>query len=237
MTYTELVDLAPTVINELTAEFVRRGKECMEASETSQETACLMLAMRASSLLRGVGFLIQSATLDSRYVVTRAFMEARDLLITFRFDDKGARDKIGYWFAGKMDQSWKADHKKCEEFLSKLGTGEPEFARRWSMATALSHPTVHAARNSASYMDSFVSRGFHSENSVETMESNIVDYLGCIDSLIAVSMIDAPGWIPLRFNPALTPNLDAFRDSVIEVAIPILNRRKDISLPKGSFRE
>jgi hypothetical protein len=237
MTYTDLFDLAPTVINELTVEFVRRGKECMKANKTSQETACLMLAMRASSLLRGIGLLMQPATLDSKDVVTRAFMEARDLLITFRFDNKGTRDKIGYWFAGKIDQSWKADHKKCEEFLTKLGTGKPELARRWSMVTALSHPTVYAAGNSASYMDSLVSGGFHSKNSVEVMESKIVDYLGNIASLIAVATLDVPGWIPLHFNPALTPNLDAFHDSVYEVAIPILNKRKDVSLPKGSFRE
>jgi hypothetical protein len=49
--------------------------------------------------------------------------------MTFRFDHKGTRDKISYWFAGKVDSSWKAEYTKCEEFMEKLGHSGTNFAK------------------------------------------------------------------------------------------------------------
>jgi hypothetical protein len=40
-------------------------------------------------------------TIDSYEVLGRAHLEARDLLMTFRFDDENARQKVRYWFGGK----------------------------------------------------------------------------------------------------------------------------------------
>jgi hypothetical protein len=69
-------------------------------------------------------------TRDSFEVLIRGFLEARDLLTTFRFDNKGTRDKFGYWFEGKLGNSWKADHSKCEQFFKKLGHPGSQFAAR-----------------------------------------------------------------------------------------------------------
>ena len=77
--------LAPTAIKELTAELFRRGDECMKADETSQSTACFLLALRLASLLCGMGLLLKPSTRDSYDVLARSFMESRDLLLTFRF--------------------------------------------------------------------------------------------------------------------------------------------------------
>jgi hypothetical protein len=57
--------------------------------------------------------------------------------MTFRFDHKGTRDKISYWFAGKVDSSWKAEYTKCEEFMEKLGHSGANFAKKWSQTTTL----------------------------------------------------------------------------------------------------
>jgi hypothetical protein len=146
MTFDDLLMIAPAVINELATEFVRRGDECLNAEKTSQLTACTFLALRSVSLLCGMAPLLQPARRDSCDVLVRSLLESTDLLMHFRFDDEGTRKKIEYWFAGKTDNAWKADHNKCEEFMRRLGQGESQLATRWSAMTALSHPTVYAAR-------------------------------------------------------------------------------------------
>jgi hypothetical protein len=47
-------------------------------------------------------------------------METRDLLLTFRFDDDGIRNTIRTWFKGLNDSTWRARHKKTEEFVKKI---------------------------------------------------------------------------------------------------------------------
>ena len=167
----------------------------------------------------------------------RAFMESRDLLCTFRFDDNSARKKIGYWFAGEHDSSWKADHDKCERFLDKLAGGRSELARRWSMFSALSHPTSYAASNSVRVADSWVNSRPHTCGSRIALEFKVADYLVSIDTLIVIGTIDLPEWVSLACDPARMPNVDSFHDLVTEIALPILNRTRDKSLPPGSFRE
>jgi hypothetical protein len=54
-----------------------------------------------------MGIMLGPETSDSYEVLCRAHLEARDLLMTFRFDDEGARNKIRYWFAGTADSAWK----------------------------------------------------------------------------------------------------------------------------------
>jgi hypothetical protein len=142
MTSDEISIMAPSVIREVAAEFVRRGDECLRQDRTSQRTACIFLALRFISLLRSMEPLLTPSTRDSWDVLSRALLESTDLLMNFRFDDEGARQKIAHWFAGKIDSSWKADHHKCEEFLRRLGYGESELATRWSVMTTVSHPTV-----------------------------------------------------------------------------------------------
>jgi hypothetical protein len=117
----EPLNSASTVLTELTAEFVRRYLEEMDKDSKSQTIACLLLAMRSASLLCAAGRLLDPRTLDGLEVMKRAFLEARDLLMTFRFDEKGIRNKVEYWFEGKLDNSWNADREKCEQFLERHG--------------------------------------------------------------------------------------------------------------------
>ena len=137
------------MLTELTTEFVRRYSEEMDKDPKSQTIACLLLAMRSASLLCAAGRLLDPRTLDGLEVMKRAFLEARDLLMTFRFNEKGIKDKVEYWFEGKLDNSWNADRKRCEQFLERQNLPGAEFAKPWSSQSALTHPTKYAAQNSA----------------------------------------------------------------------------------------
>jgi hypothetical protein len=224
----DLLKLTPTVIKELATEFVRRGDECMKADQTSQVTACFLLALRSVSLLCGMEFLLKPNTRDSWDVLARSFMESRDLLIDFRFDDRGTRQKVHAWFQGN---AWKAAHKRCEIFIKRVGGGDSELGRRWSMFSALSHPTVQAARNSAAMTVSRVSRREKIEDFNIIMEPKLADFLFSISTLIVVTTFDFPGWIPLGCDLSRMPNVEPFRLSVAQTVLLIRGRNKDASIP------
>jgi hypothetical protein len=235
MTPDELLIIAPTVIKEMANEFFQRGDECMKANATSQETACFLLALRSVSLLCGMGVLLKPNTRDSLDVLVRSFMETRDLLMTFRFDDQSIRNKVKRWFEGTNDSTWKAEHKRCERFLDALSGGESELARRWSMFSALGHPTVHAARHSTAMVVSWVTR--RNEPDIENaMTQKVVDYLESISTLIVVATFDLPGCISLGCDLNRMPNVEPFRTQAAVVLSPLLAKTKDNTLPKGSFR-
>ena len=80
----ELLIAAPAVLAELTKELVRRGDEEYRKSPESQITACFFLAIRSASLLCGMAKLLIPQARDSLEVLSRGFLEARDLLMTFR---------------------------------------------------------------------------------------------------------------------------------------------------------
>ena len=235
MTVDELLIVAPTVTKEMASEFFRRGDECMKANATSQETACFLLALRSVSLLCGMGLLLKPNARDSLDVLIRSFMETRDLLMTFRFDEQGIRNKVKRWFEGSNDSTWKAEHKKCERFLDALSGGESELGRRWSMFSALSHQTVHAARRSTAMVVSWVTR--RKEPDIENaMTHKVVDYLESICTLIVVATFDLPGCISLGCDLNRMPNVEPFHTHAAAVLSPLLAETKDNALPKGSFR-
>jgi hypothetical protein len=233
MTFNEALAIAPTVIGELAIEFVRRGEEYVKANKTSQPTACMFLALRSVSLLLGMGKVMDAPTFDSWDVLSRSYLESTDLLMTFRFDDEGARTKIGYWFAGKVDNSWKADHQKCEDFIRRLGEGETEFATRWSVMTTLSHPTLYAAQNSAIRVEAWVRKR---ADSTEIMVNRVADYLTAITKLIVITTFDLPGWIPLGLDLSRIPNADRFQSEWKNAVAPIHALNAEITLPEGSYR-
>lgn len=68
--------------------------ECFDLDINSQHAACFLLAIRSASLLRGMEALLRPDTFDSWDVLMRAFLESRDILLTFRFDDEGTRKHI-----------------------------------------------------------------------------------------------------------------------------------------------
>jgi hypothetical protein len=235
-TLDELLVLAPTVIKELTSEFFRRGDECMRTDETSQSTACFLLALRSASLLCGMGLLLKPGTRDSYDVLARSFMESRDLLLTFRFDDEGIRNRIRTWFKGVDQNAWKPLHKKCEAFVNRLAGGETELARRWSAFSALTHPTVHAAKHSTALVVSWVTGRSKSEDFNAIMEPKVADYLTSISTLIIATTFDFPQWVTLGCDMGRMPSVEAFRLGAARVTSPILDRTKNIPLPPDSYR-
>jgi len=228
MTLDEVLLLDPAVVQELTTEFVRRADECMTADRESQLTACFMLALRASSLLCGMALLLRPNTRDSWDVLARSFMESRDLLVNFRFDDDDTRQKILRWFHGK---EWKADHKRCEAFLNRISGGEVELARRWGMFSSLAHPTFTACRNSTAMTVSWVTH--RREDFAAVMERKVADYLTSISTLIIAATFDLPGWVALGCDLGRTPNVEPFREGVKQAAGPILDRNGDPTVPQG----
>jgi hypothetical protein len=229
---------APSVIVELTREFVRRSDEEYRKDPKSQLTACFFLSTRSASLLWGIGkLLIDPETHDSSEVLSRGFLEARDLLLTFRFDHSGTRERIGYWFAGKVDNSWKADHIKCEELMTRIGYGGAEFGKRWSMTTTLAHPTMFASNNSMVCASSWASSPPRVLDVQRMMESKVADYLASIASLIVMATYELPGLVSLKCDLNRMPNIDSFRANAFAVSKPILDRIKDGDLPPGSYRD
>ncbi len=93
VTLDELLASAPEALAELTAELFRRADIAMRADKESQLTACLQLGLRAASISHGMARVIDLHTLDSFETLNRAAIEARDLLMHFRLDDKGTRGK------------------------------------------------------------------------------------------------------------------------------------------------
>lgn len=231
----EILVSAPAVLGELTRELVRRGDEEYRKDQKSQATACFFLAIRSASLLCGMSKLLTPQTRDSSEVLLRGFLESRDLLMTFRFDQKGTRDKIAYWFDGNLGSSWKAEHKKCDEYMEKLGHGGTEFGKRWSQITTLAHPTRFAAQNSVGATTLWAANPPRVDDFNSMMESKIADYLTCIATLIVIATIDLPGLISLGCDLNRMPNIDTFRANVFSVVVPILNKT-DGDLPPGSYR-
>jgi len=119
MTFEQLCDLVPNVLSEMASEFVSRSGEHSDVDVTSQHTACFQLAIRSVSLLRGMEVLLRPDTFDSWDVLMRAFMESRDVLSTFRFDDEGARNHVRGWFRGKNSQAWKPSIRSVRNFRPK----------------------------------------------------------------------------------------------------------------------
>jgi len=236
MTMNEILESAPAVLLEFTRELVRRGAECAQVDSNSQESACLSLAIRAASLLLSMGVLLRPPCRDSVEVLCRAFLESRDLLMTFRFDQQGARNKVRYWFAGKDDPSWKPELKKCEEFLDKIGEGSSELGQRCSQMSALSHPTTYAATNSVSCVTLWASVPPRPDDFVAVMVPKIADYLTSISTLVVIATYELPGLISLGFDVTRLPLTEQFRENVKEVVLPILNSYADQSLPEGSYR-
>lgn len=236
VTLEELYSLTPTVLKEMMTEFVRRSVECRKVDAESQQTACLLLAVRSVSLLCGMGLLLRPTTLDSYEVLNRAFLESRDLLMTFRFNDRQAREKVGYWFQGKYDRSWKADHQKCEEFLHRRGASQLELRTRWSMVTTLSHPTKYAAENSAVGLDICITGRAKAEDLSDSMMIKRADYLLSIARLIMAVTFDLKGWAPLGCDPHRMPTVEPFRENAEIIALPLVNRPQKHGLPVGSYR-
>jgi hypothetical protein len=213
----QLLVAAPGVLDEMVKEFVRVANIHGQADRQSQKTACSLLAIRSVSLLCSMGLLLRPPTLDGYDVLARSFLESRDLLTTFRFDNEGARKQIRSWFAG--NDGWKPKHKVCEEFIERIGGRDPEFARRWGIFSGLCHPTARATENSGALTAARLA-GTVPEDDI--MRPKIADYVANVASLKFAATFDAPGWISLGCDLNRMLTAEPFRLDTAAIAVPIL---------------
>lgn len=230
MTLDELLEKTPIVLGEFTREVFRRADEAMLADNTSQLTACLLVALRAASVMHGMAAVLDLSTIDSFETLNRAAIEASNLLMNFRFDDKGTRYKIGYWFTGAKDNAWKADHKKLDEFLAKKGAEGIQLGMNWSKLSVLSHPTKYAADNSTVVI---IHRLTGRLNGMD-FTGKRADYALGVARLIAGATYDFDEWIPLRLDMARMPNAEDFMMNAEISAAPIVNAPANNPLPPHS---
>jgi hypothetical protein len=229
-----LLQSAAVVLAELTKELIRRSHQEGNKDRRSQVSACLFLAIRSASLLSGIGQVLRPDFLDSAEVLNRAFLESRDLLMTFRFDHDETRQRIAYWFNGKVDSSWKANHDKCNQFWKKRGY-QTDFGLRWSQSTTLSHPTVYASTNSLNCASIWAVRAPLPPDISEMVDFKRADFLMCINTLIVITTIDGPGLVSLGCDPSRMAHNERFRAEVSAVAQPIIDKHV-ANLPSGSYR-
>ena len=216
----ELLGAAPGVLQEMVKEFVRVANIHGQADRHSQKTACSLLAIRSVSLLCSMGLLLRPPTLDGYDVLARSFLESRDLLTTFRFDNDGARKQVHAWFSGK--DGWKPKHKVCEEFVKKLSGKDPEFARRWGVFSGLSHPTARATENSGELTSDRLTHTMCEDEVMQLLRPKVADYVTSIASLMFAATFDAPGWISLDCDLDRMPIAEQFRLQGTAIAVPIL---------------
>lgn len=232
MSLDELLEMAPRILDELTRELFRRANVSMLADAKSQLTACFQLGLRSASLMQGMAEVLHAPTEDSFEVLNRAAIEARDLLMHFRFDDQATRNKVAYWFAGAKDNSWKADLTKIDEFLTKQGAIGIQLADNWGRLSVLSHPTTYAATNSTVVIVDRITGRTPKVN----MTHKRADYLVGISRLIMATTYELPGWIPLGIEPARIPGVEPFSQLAEIIGSPILDGPLDNPLPAHSIR-
>jgi hypothetical protein len=231
-----IVDAAPNVLEALTRELFNRHAPALHADRKSQLTACLQLGLRAASITHGMSRVLDLHTFDSYETLNRAAIEARDLLMHFRFDDEGTRRKVGYWFAGKPDNAWKADHARLDEFLTKQNVLlNTSLGESWSSMSVLTHPTMYAADNSSVVI---INRIAGRVNDLDRINITLkrADYVVGIARLFLATVYDVPGWIPLGLNLANIPDVQQFCINAELVGGPILNDPNPHPLPDHSIR-
>jgi hypothetical protein len=232
LTLDDVFDSAPDVLEELTRNLVDRAAHAMRADAESQLTACLQLGLRSASIMHGMASVLSLPTLDSYETLNRAAIEARDLLMHFRFDDKGTREKVGYWFAGAKDNAWKADHTKVEEFLAKQDALNTPLAVNWSKVSVLTHPTKYAAENSAVVV---IHRMTNLMNGL-SLEQKRADYIVGMARLHLAAVYELPGWISLGLNRAYVQRVQTFCRDAELIGGPIVNGPVNRPLPEHSIR-
>jgi hypothetical protein len=234
VTIHDLIPDAPEVLRELSAEYLRAAEIATTADPRSQRSACLLLALRSASILHGISQVLSPEAVDSADLLARGFLEARDLLLTFRFDDEGTRRKIYAWFEGKGDGAWKPNHQRCEDYIRSMGGGESELEIRWSMQSALSHSTYVAATNSSRVVERRI-KGPEAPSSI-AYDVKVADYLLAFASLFALTAGEQPTWISLSLDPARMNRSILFSLMAAKVSEPILDATRDNRLPGDRYK-
>jgi hypothetical protein len=220
------------MLDALTRELIQKAGDAMRANAKSQLTACLQLGLRSASIMHGMERVLDLQTLDSYETLNRAAIEAKNLLMHFRFNDKGTREKIGYWFAGAKDQAWKADHTKVEAFLTTQGALDLKLGEGWSKVSVLTHPTKYASDNSTVVILHRTTGLLNGLN----IEQKRADYVIGIARLFLATVLNFPGWIPLGLNHANMPSFQSFCLNAELIGGPIVNAPVSHPLPEHSLR-
>jgi len=232
VTLQDLYIQLPVAIREMESEFFRVGGEHFDCDMASQETACFMLAIRGTSLLTTMGKVLQMDSFDAYDVLQRAFMETRDLLSTFRFDDDETRKRINTWFKNKDKKAWKARHSVCEKFFNSVGASDLQLARKWGMFSALSHPTEMATRNSVAIRGAtFVP--LKKRELLSVLEEKIADYITTSMTLFVTTSFDLERWVPLGCDVSKMQTAESLRESAPSIVMPVLKRVELRTRPSG----
>jgi hypothetical protein len=233
MTLDDLMPIAETVIDDLSAALILRGHEAMLVDNKSQLVACLQLGLRSASMMRGMAKVLALETFDSYEVLARAAIEARDLLMHFRFDDRDTKVRIGFWFAGKKDNSWQANHAKLDKFLADqdalLNT---EFKSSWEKLSVIAHPTMYAADNSTVVT---VYRMTGRLNWLNLLQRR-ADYVVGVARLALATVWNFPRWIPLGLDIENIEKLQLFCQQAETIGGPIVNTPSLKPLPAHSLK-
>jgi hypothetical protein len=216
-----IVDAAPNVLETITRELFNKADAAMRAGGESQLTACLRLGLRSASIMHGMARVLDLHTLDAFDTLNRAAIEAKDLLMHFRFNDQDTRKKIGYWFAGAKDNAWKADHARLDHFLTKQVSvlENVDLGAAWSKMSVLAHPTTYATDNSSAVLVNRLTGRLRAIDT-ESLVLKRADYVVGIARLFMATH-DLPGWIPLGLNLANVPDCRAFVINAELVAGPL----------------
>jgi len=210
-------------MTEMKREFLRKGGEWFDSNPTSQPSACFMLALRSLSLLNGMEKLLQPYTFDSYDVLQRAFLESRDLLTTFRFDDEKTRHRVEVWFKDKDKDSWKPEHSVCERLFKALGADDLQLAKRWGTFSALAHARFSATRNSVALIGASVypPKAFEL---VSILDEKRADFLTALVSLFTAASIEHPGWVRLGCDDTRMATAEMLRQEALSTVLPIMRR-------------
>jgi hypothetical protein len=225
VTLAELYSDLPAALLEMECEYFRVADAHFNSDPRSQMTACFMLAIRGASILTSIGKVLQTDTCDAFDILQRAFMETRDLLITFRFDREDVRKRIATWFKDKDKDAWKPQLKMSEDFFNGIGVPDLELARRWGMFSALSHPTFGATSNSVALRGSLFSAAKR-QQLAPLLNEKIADYITSGLSLFITTSSDLTGWVPLGCDLSRMPTIIRIRNEAPNIVLPILSRVK-----------
>jgi hypothetical protein len=99
----------------------------------------------------------------------------------------------------------------------------------------LAHPTRFAAQNSVACTTLWASNFLRKDDYNLMMEPEIADYVTSVASLIVIATYDLPGLISMRCDLTRMPTIDAFKQVVFDIAVPILNKWSS-NLPPNSYR-
>lgn len=183
-------------------------------------------------MLVGLGRVLEPDTFDSYDVLVRAFLEARDLLTTFRFNDEATRKRIAVWFKDKGKDTWKPQHSVCERFLKTVGADNLQLAKRWGAISALAHPTYLATQNSVAVLSSTM-RHRNARELILILEEKRADYITALVSLFITISFEFPGWVHIGCDVSRMSTAEKLRQIGPVIVLSMLKRTENRRASEG----